>query len=68
MTEETYQSKQNDLAFPVEFTYPNGHKEFNNGLTKIQYACIHLKLPKSGTLWLDALIQESNQNDINLYT
>ncbi len=34
------------------------------GLTKIEYACIHLELPESGTPWLDKLIAKKQRQNI----
>ncbi len=36
------------------------------GLSKLDYACIHLKVPKTGKPWLDALITESLRNEEKL--
>jgi len=33
------------------------------GLSKREYACIHLKVPESGTEWLDELITKSLRDD-----
>lgn len=34
------------------------------GLSKIEYACIHLELPDSGTEWLDELIAKKQRQSI----
>jgi hypothetical protein len=36
----------------------------NGGMTLRQYAAIKLKVPNSGTDWLDEMIVESNRNDL----
>lgn len=52
-------------AFPV----PGLNRgEFNNGMTLRQYAAIHLKVPNSGTDWLDDMIKQSNKTDAELLT
>jgi hypothetical protein len=52
-------------AFPV----PGMHRdEYNNGMTLRQYAAIHLKVPNSGTDWLDEMIEEANKLDREMLT
>jgi len=34
------------------------------GLEAAEYAAIHLKVPKSGTPWLDEMIEEANRRDL----
>lgn len=51
--------RDGEAAFPPVHD-PNTH-EF--GLTKIEYAAIHLRVPESGTDWLDEMIRESLRTD-----
>jgi hypothetical protein len=53
-------------AFPFPaYTYPNGEiNHGESGMTLRQYAAIKLKVPDSGTDWLDAMIEKSVLNDI----
>ncbi len=44
--------------------YPSEAFEFIHRLSKRDYACIHLKVPKTGKEWLDALITESLRNEM----
>ncbi len=37
--------------------------EVEESITIRDYACIHLKVPKTGKAWLDALITESLRNE-----
>lgn len=62
-------SKINDggPAFPM----PSGHEprvneitHYNEGMSLRQYAAIHLRVPSSGTDWLDAMIRESLRDEI----
>lgn len=59
--------QKNAPAFPCEVTLfmDDGSKlkVLGDGLTAQQYAAIHLKVPKSGTDWLDEMITESLRND-----
>jgi hypothetical protein len=54
-------------AFPFPaFTYPDADKIFDggeSGMTLRQYAAIKLKVPDSGTEWLDKLIEQSLRDD-----
>lgn len=45
-------------AFPVAF----GCEAYHPGMTLRQYAAIKLKVPNSGTDWLDAMIVESQRD------
>lgn len=49
---------KNTPAFPS--TNPHGQEE---GMTLRQYAAIHLKIPNSGTVWLDVMIEDANKLD-----
>jgi hypothetical protein len=40
---------------------PKEHREFSL-LTAREYAAIHLKVPESGTVWLDEMIRKSNSS------
>jgi hypothetical protein len=40
----------------------------SQGMTLRQYAAIHLKLPNSGTDWLDEMIEEANKLDREVLT
>lgn len=42
--------------------------EEQNGMTLRQYAAIHLKVPNSGTDWLDEMIEQANKIDRELLT
>lgn len=46
-------------AFPA--MYPNAH---NTGMSLRQYAAITLRVPNSGTDWLDAMIRESLRGEL----
>ena len=48
-----------ESAFPL--ATDGGH--FSEGMTLRQYAAIKLKVPDSGTDWLDEMITKSLQND-----
>jgi len=53
-------------AFPS--TFHNGWGEPEKGMTLRQYAAIHLKVPNSGTDWLDEMIKQANKIDAELLT
>lgn len=44
-----------DKAFPFE--------DAHSGLNKAEYAAIHLKVPESGTPWLDEMIECSRRDE-----
>ena len=46
-------------AFPCQFD-----TRLQYGLSQLDYACIHLKVPKTGKPWLDKLITESLRNEM----
>jgi hypothetical protein len=52
-------SDKHTSAFPL--ATDGGH--FSEGMTLRQYAAIKLKVPDSGTEWLDEMITKSLQND-----
>lgn len=48
-------TEKNDWAMPSDpFQKPTAR-----GLTAVEYAAIHLRVPKSGTAWIDDMIRES---------
>lgn len=57
--------KDGGPAFP---NVPDGAgdkwSDWDHGMTLRQYAAIKLRVPKSGTEWLDEMIRESLRNDI----
>ena len=46
-------------AFPHEFEYGDGSKEFDRGMTLREYAAIHLRVPNSGNPELDDMIRDA---------
>jgi len=50
-------------VFPHEWIDGNGEKFINGGLSKQAYAAIHLKVPLSGTPWLDEMIQKARRDE-----
>jgi hypothetical protein len=57
---------QNTPAFPNEGF--NGWGKPEEGMTLRQYAAIKLKVPDSGTDWLDDMIRKSNEIDLMILT
>jgi hypothetical protein len=53
-------------AFPAPTTKPL--ENYYPGMTLRQYAAIHLKVPNSGTDWLDEMIEEANKIDREMLT
>ena len=51
---------QEQPAFPSHASLGN----LSTGIAMKDYACIHLKVPKTGKPWLDALITESLRNEM----
>lgn len=52
-------------AFPLLDAHANGRLFLAEcGMTLRQYAAIHLRVPNSGTDWLDDMIRESQRNEI----
>ena len=45
--------------FPASF-------HLGNGISQRDYACIHLKVPKTGKPWLDDLIREAKKDELIL--
>lgn len=50
-------------AFPTSFNKDYPH-EITGGLSKREYAAIKLRVPDSGTEWLDAMISASLRDEI----
>jgi hypothetical protein len=55
-------------AFPVQSVYIEDQATNSHGMTLRQYAAIKLKVPDSGTDWLDDMIRKSNRIDLMLLT
>jgi hypothetical protein len=55
-------------AFPHEYKYGDGTAQRCDGMTLRQYAAIKLKVPDSGTDWLDEMIVKANEIDRELLT
>jgi hypothetical protein len=58
--------KEDDVpAFPqADSIYPSGQVQYGSpGMTLRQYAAIKLKVPDSGTDWLDEMIRTSRRDD-----
>ena len=54
-------------AFPCETVGADEHGEYRlpwQGMTLRQYAAIKLRVPNSGTDWLDEMIRESLRDDL----
>lgn len=53
-------------ALPVpSFARANGQTEWgSSGLTAIEHAALTLRVPESGTPWLDAMIRQSLRQEI----
>jgi hypothetical protein len=47
----------------TEQAFPNPHRTDMTGMTLRQYAAIKLKVPNSGTDWLDDMIRQSLRDD-----
>jgi hypothetical protein len=47
----------------MEQAFPNPHRTDMTGMTMQQYAAIKLKVPDSGTDWLDEMIRQSLRDD-----
>lgn len=52
-------------AFPIGI---DAFAEDKEGMTLRQYAAIKLKVPNSGTDWLDEMIEEANRLDREMLT
>ena len=55
-------------AFPQCIYNMKGGYDITGGMTLRQYAAIHLKVPNSGTDWLDEMIEEANKIDREMLT
>jgi hypothetical protein len=55
-------------AFPCERQLTDQDVLVFEGMTLRQYAAIKLKVPDSGTDWLDDMIRKSNEFDMMLLT
>ena len=58
------QNMNGGQAFPCLEMGGNGLELTDGGMTLRQYAAIKLKVPSSGTDWLDEMIRESQRNEI----
>lgn len=59
-------TNSNDPAFPKSELFRNPDNEtigHYHGFTKREYACIHLRIPKSGIKEIDEFIVEANRRD-----
>ena len=63
-------TNQPESAFPSTFKSlsPEEGQTHRWGMTLRQYAAIKLKVPDSGTDWLDDMIRKSNEFDMMLLT
>jgi hypothetical protein len=50
------------------FPDPQENWRGEKGMTLREYAAIHLKVPNSGTDWLDEMIEEANKLDREMLT
>jgi hypothetical protein len=57
-----------DTGGPAFPHIDSGCGRFEEGMTLRQYAAIHLKVPDSGTDWLDEMIKKSAQYGIIEYS
>ena len=64
------QTNQPESAFPSTFKSmsPEEGQVHRWGMTLRQYAAIKLKVPDSGTDWLDDMIRKSNEFDMMFLT
>ena len=55
-------SAKNDPVSPIQCSHHCSHIHAikDPGLTAVEYAAIALKVPRSGTDWLDEMIKEAN--------
>ena len=51
-------------VFPHEFKYGDGSAQRCEGMNLRQYAAIKLRVPNSGTDWLDAMIVEAKRDEL----
>lgn len=57
-------TNNDEPAFPHEFKYGDGTVQRCEGMSLRQYAAIHLRVPNSGTDWLDAMIVEAKRDEL----
>lgn len=60
---ENNMTDKDKSAFPLMTNVSS----YSSGITAKEYAAIHLKVPESGTLWLDEMIDKSNEAEFNRY-
>ena len=60
----TKQNEGQEVAFPFFIPDETKGELMSPGLAQLDYACIHLKVPRTGKPWLDALIVESLRNEM----
>jgi hypothetical protein len=61
----TVPNDDNLPAFPESYIGNDApHEGVGGGMTMRQYACIHLRVPRSGQPWLDELIIEAQRNEL----
>lgn len=66
---QRFRRKQKALAIQTEHIGIASEYEIeHNGMTLRQYAAIKLKVPNSGTDWLDEMIEEANRLDREMLT
>jgi len=59
--EHTSGWRKKQIMEKIEQAFPNPHRTDMTGMTLRQYAAIKLKVPNSGTDWLDEMIRQSLQ-------
>jgi len=58
-------SDKDQPAFPMQEKNSDGtHYHTHAGMTLRQYAAIHLRVPKSGTEWLDKMIRKARRDEL----
>ena len=55
--------RKKQIMDKIEQAFPNPHRTDMTGMTLRQYAAIKLKVPNSGTDWLDDMIRQSLRDD-----
>ena len=61
--EHTSGWRKKQIMDKIEQAFPNPHRTDMTGMTLRQYAAIKLKVPNSGTDWLDNMIRQSLKDD-----
>ena len=64
--EHTSGWRKKQIMEKMEQAFPNPHRTDMTGMTLRQYAAIKLKVPDSGTDWLDDMIRQSLRDDFAL--